>query len=141
MNLDYAKPFANTSDLKNMTPKIFSDLARQKLEQERAEKRAKAEAAAFAATQEPVDGVKDNVTRLLMNAREAEGKRASRHDEKDQQEQQEFNLFYQREHTVAYLQRKMPYHYLVYKRLILEVQKRVAGFEPKSQSELQELDP
>lgn len=27
MNLDYAKPFANTSDLKNMTPKIFSDLA------------------------------------------------------------------------------------------------------------------
>ena len=39
------------------------------------------------------------------------------------------------------MQRKMPYHYLVYKRLILEVQKRVAGFEPKSQSELQELEP
>ena len=30
MNLDYAKPFANTSDLKNMTPRIFSDLAKKK---------------------------------------------------------------------------------------------------------------
>jgi hypothetical protein len=27
MNLDYAKPFSNTSDLKNMTPKIHVDLA------------------------------------------------------------------------------------------------------------------
>ena len=27
MNLDYVKPFANTSDLKNMTPKIHVDLA------------------------------------------------------------------------------------------------------------------
>lgn len=34
MNLDYAKPFANTSDLKNMTPKIFSDLAKAKQEAE-----------------------------------------------------------------------------------------------------------
>ena len=32
MNLDYAKPFSNTSDLKNMTPKIFSDLANKKAE-------------------------------------------------------------------------------------------------------------
>lgn len=27
MNLDYAKPFSNTSDLKNMTPKIFNRVA------------------------------------------------------------------------------------------------------------------
>ena len=27
MNLDYAKPFSNTSDMKNMTPKIHFDLA------------------------------------------------------------------------------------------------------------------
>ena len=27
MNLDYAKPFSNTSDLKSMTPKIFSKVA------------------------------------------------------------------------------------------------------------------
>jgi len=27
MNLDYAKPFANTTDLKNMTPVIHADLA------------------------------------------------------------------------------------------------------------------
>ena len=37
MNLDYAKPFSNTSDLKNMTPKIRLDLAqkRQELENEK----------------------------------------------------------------------------------------------------------
>jgi len=34
MNLDYSKAFANTSDLKNMTPKIFTELARKKVEQE-----------------------------------------------------------------------------------------------------------
>ena len=30
MNLDYAKPFSNTSDLKNMTPKIHLDLAEKR---------------------------------------------------------------------------------------------------------------
>lgn len=35
MNLDYAKPFSNTSDLKNMTPKIHPELAQKKQEQER----------------------------------------------------------------------------------------------------------
>jgi hypothetical protein len=30
MNLDYAKPFSNTSDLKNMTPKIHIDLAEKR---------------------------------------------------------------------------------------------------------------
>jgi len=34
MNLDYAKPFANTSDLKNMTPKIHSALAQKRAEAE-----------------------------------------------------------------------------------------------------------
>lgn len=35
MNLDYAKPFSNTSDLKNMIPKIFSDVAQKKQEEEK----------------------------------------------------------------------------------------------------------
>ena len=34
MNLDYVKPFSNTSDLKNMTPKIHFDLAQKRQEQE-----------------------------------------------------------------------------------------------------------
>lgn len=38
MNLDYVKPFANTSDLKNMTPKIHVDLAAKRQEQESKEK-------------------------------------------------------------------------------------------------------
>ena len=71
----------------------------------------------------------DPVNRLIQSAREAEGKRMSQQEEKDGQELQEFELFYQREHAIAYLQRKMPYHYFVYKRLILEIQKRAKGFE------------
>jgi len=50
-------------------------------------------------------------------------------DEKEEREGQEFSLFYQREHTVAYLQRKMPYHYYVYKRLITEIQQRVPALK------------
>lgn len=46
-------------------------------------------------------------------------------DKKDAQELQEFQLYYQREHAVAYLQRKMGYHYSVYKRLLIEVQNRM----------------
>jgi len=33
MNLTYSKPFANTKDLKAMTPKIFSDIAKIRREQ------------------------------------------------------------------------------------------------------------
>lgn len=61
--------------------------------------------------QTEIEMEQDPVSKLIKNAREAEGKRASKFDEKDELEMQEFNLFYQREHTVAYLQRKMPYHY------------------------------
>lgn len=131
MNLDYAKPFANTSDLKNMTPKIFSELAQKKAEAEM-EKKSQSQAAAASSRkqwQEPeeIKLDEDPVNKLISNAREAEGKRASKSDEKDELDMQEFNLFYQREHTVAYLQRKMAYHYYVYKRLIKEVQERVDG--------------
>lgn len=35
MNLDYVKPFANTSDLVNKTPHIHADEAKQKKEEER----------------------------------------------------------------------------------------------------------
>ena len=34
MNLDYAKPFSNTSNLVNMTPKIFKKLAESREDQE-----------------------------------------------------------------------------------------------------------
>ena len=34
MNLDYAKPFANTSDLKNMTPIIHADLALERIKEQ-----------------------------------------------------------------------------------------------------------
>jgi len=44
-------------------------------------------------------------------ARELKGKEMSKSDIQDAQEFQEFKLHYQREHAIAYLQRKMGYHY------------------------------
>ena len=69
------------------------------------------------------------MSRLLTSAREAEGKRASKSDMKEAQETQEFSLFYQREHAIAYMLRKMPYNYFVYKRLIKEIQMRVKSLQ------------
>jgi hypothetical protein len=40
---------------------------------------------------------------------------------KEESEQQEFYLNYQREHAIAYLYKKMPYNYMVYKRILHEV--------------------
>ena len=45
----------------------------------------------------------DPLSKLISSAREAEGKRASKAEVKEEQESQLFNIFYQREHTVAYL--------------------------------------
>jgi hypothetical protein len=64
-------------------------------------------------------------TEFATSAREQQGKDPSKSDQADAQELQEFSLFYQREHAVAYLQRKMGYHYFVFKRLIIEVQQRM----------------
>lgn len=50
-------------------------------------------------------------------------------------------MFYQREHTVAYLQRKMPYHYQVYKRVILEAQSRVERLKPMTRTQLADAKP
>ena len=75
----------------------------------------------------------------MTSAREAEGKRASRSEMKDEQETQEFSLFYQREHAIAYMLRKMPYNYFVYKRLIKEIQIRVESLKIPS-SERSQID-
>jgi ribosomal protein RSM22 (predicted rRNA methylase) len=37
---------------------------------------------------------------------------------------------YTRETAIAYLYKKMPYHYFVYKRILSEVQKRMPHFKP-----------
>lgn len=83
MNLDYAKPFANTTDLKNMAPKIFSELARKKYELEQEEMKDKSVKTGFTVDLDLEEDPRDKVTKLMLSAREAEGKRASRSDEKD----------------------------------------------------------
>ena len=47
-------------------------------------------------------------------------------------EKQEFKFNYQRETAIAYLHRKMPYNYFVYKRVMSEVKKRMPTFKPES---------
>ena len=57
----------------------------------------------------------------------------SRADVKEETEQQEFYLDYQREHSIAYLYKKMPYNYMVIKRILNEVRQRMPkDFKPES---------
>lgn len=63
MNLDYAKPFANTSDLKAMTPKLHPDLAEKK-EEEKQEKQ-------YLFGQSEIEMKQDPVSKLLNSARQA----------------------------------------------------------------------
>ena len=95
MNLDYAKPFANTSDLKAMTPKIHAELAEQKQEADEEKK--------YLDDQNEIKMKEDPITKLLKSARQAQGKQASRADIEEEKEKQIFNMYYQREHTIAFL--------------------------------------
>jgi ribosomal protein RSM22 (predicted rRNA methylase) len=57
----------------------------------------------------------------------------SHSETQEETEKQDFFLNYQREHTVAYLHKKMPYHFMVYKRLLSEVRQRMPpAFAPES---------
>jgi ribosomal protein RSM22 (predicted rRNA methylase) len=57
----------------------------------------------------------------------------SKSEVRDEKEQQEFYLNYEREHSIAYLYKKMPYNYMVYKRILHEVRTRMpASFKPES---------
>mmetsp|Transcript_32134 Transcript_32134/g.49140 ORF Transcript_32134/g.49140 Transcript_32134/m.49140 type:complete len:163 (+) Transcript_32134:348-836(+) len=129
MNLDYAKPFSNTADLVNMRPKIFKQLAEAREDQESEVKsgfrkspllmEALAQTEAENSPKEQPN--EERSYQFIENARQQKGKTASKSDLADERESQEFRIFYQREHAVAYLQRKMPYHYFVYKRIITEL--------------------
>lgn len=76
MNLDYAKPFSNTSDLKNMTPTIHADLAESRAVADR-EKKYKG---AFIKDNKEIKLEEDPLSKLISNAREALGKEASKSD-------------------------------------------------------------
>lgn len=111
INFDFVKPYASTSDLKNMTPNIDHDLGAERMKKrEKENKKAKEEEV----KQEPID---------------VDEKKQSKADEEEMKEKQQFSFNYQRESTIAYLHRKMPYHYFVYKRLMLEIQKRLPNFK------------
>lgn len=57
----------------------------------------------------------------------------SHSERKEESEKQDFVLEYQREHTIAYLYKKMPYNYMVAKRILSEVKQRMPSkFKPTS---------
>jgi len=49
----------------------------------------------------------------------------SKSEKDEESERQEFVLDYQREHAIAYLYRKMPYNYQIYKQILNEVKARM----------------
>ena len=85
MNLEYARPFANTKDLDNMTPKIYSNLADLKVSEEDDNKYENI-ASSLEKDEEPVDGQVGLENEFATSARERKGKKPSRSDTKDAQE-------------------------------------------------------
>lgn len=57
----------------------------------------------------------------------------SKSQQKEESEKQEFFLSYQREHAIAYLYKKFPYNFMVYRRLFNELKQRMPpSFKPES---------
>ena len=50
----------------------------------------------------------------------------------EESEKQEFVLNYTREHTIAYLLKKMPYNYMIAKQILNEVKMRVPHLKPET---------
>ena len=118
MNLDYAQPFSSTSDLVNYTPYLDRDLAiKKELEREQEMK------------QEPGQ---DKVEEINLEDEYTgfEVKKKSKKEDKEEKQSQDFQLYYKREHAIAYLYRKMPYNYAVYKRILHEINMRLPDFKP-----------
>lgn len=66
-----------------------------------------------------------------FGAKDTGRKTKSERDEEGQR--QEFVLNYQREHAIAYLYKKMPYNYMVIRRILNEVKLRMPpSFKPES---------
>ena len=95
MNLDFVAPFANTSDYQKFTPKIDPNLAADRMEE-----RLKPETDEVDIETEP---------------------KAAQRDSSEAAERQLFQFKYTQEATIAFLHRKMPYHYEVYRRILNEV--------------------
>ena len=62
--------------------------------------------------------MEENVEDQKMELKE---KKKSHSAKSEEGEHQEFMLDYQREHSVAYLYKKMPYTYTVHKRILSEI--------------------
>lgn len=56
----------------------------------------------------------------------------SKSERNEEGERQEFVLNYQREHAIAYMYKKLPYTYMVYKRILGELKERMPDLKPES---------
>ena len=118
MSLDYTQPFSSTSDLINFTPHLDKNLAiKKELDREQEMKR-------------NLDQANETEVKLDEEFSGFSVKKKSKREDKDEKQGQDFSLFYKREHAIAYLYRKMPYNYAVYKRILHEINMRMPDFKP-----------
>lgn len=112
MDLNYVKPFANTSDLVKKTPIIDANEAKKKEEAEKSAKKDDKEKKTIELEPDQEDA---------ENMKPKDPKKKSKSQMNQESERQEFVLDYQREHAVAYLYKKFPYNYMVIKRVLHEI--------------------
>jgi SAM-dependent methyltransferase len=130
MNLQYVKPFANTSDLVNKTPYIHPSHAKQEAKKVESQKKVPEGEENGEAAKKEVEMEADQEGQAFQ-AKDTTKKSKSERNEESQK--QEFVLEYQREHAIAYLYRKMPYHYMIFKQILSEVKVRMPkNFKPES---------
>jgi len=116
MNLDFARPFSNTSDIvRNVPEASFKSEIEKKLkekEQRDAENNPDAEKEIYVE--------KDEEQKMSYTEREK------------YEEKQTVGIQYERPHAVAFLQRKFINNYYVYKRIFGEIKRRDPKFQPES---------
>jgi hypothetical protein len=115
INFDFVKPFASTTDLKNMIPDLDYEQAADRMEA-----RMKA------------DEKEEEEVSKTIDVDSEDSKNKSQTQEKSEKAKQEFQLNYTREASIGYLYKKMPYNYFVYKRIFSEIEKRLPKFQPKT---------
>lgn len=67
---------------------------------------------------------------ITINGEDVGDEKKTKTEQKEDQAKQEFKMSYNRETAIAYLYKKMPYNYFVYKRIFNEIKKRMPKFKP-----------
>ena len=116
MNLDYAQPFSNTSDLVRSVPEISHKVAADKQERDK----------------EFTDYSEEGENKKEIYYKKQSEQKMSRNEKAKYEEKQLRIIDYNRPLVIGFLQRKFANNYYVYKRIFTELKKRDPKFEPES---------